>query len=111
MKTYDEICHALKCCWIQSKCPTCPYHDDDPDIMECTSNLAGEAVILIESLKRDNDRLLKSLNLTQQEQYTNGRSDGIKEFAERLCDGRVSNDPVVIAVKCAVEEITEGNGK
>lgn len=84
MKTYDEICHALKCCWIHGKCTTCPYYDDDSDIMECTSNLAREALILIESLKRDNDRLLKSLNLTQQEQYTNGRTDGIREFAERL---------------------------
>lgn len=27
------------------------------------------------------------------------KSEAIKEFAGRLCDGRVSNDPVVIAVK------------
>jgi hypothetical protein len=31
----------------------------------------------------------------------------IKDFAVYLCDGRVSNDPVVIAVKCAVKEMTE----
>lgn len=31
------------------------------------------------------------------------RSEAIKEFAERLCDGRVSNDPVVIAVKVELE--------
>lgn len=107
MKTYDEICHALKCCWIQGVCEKCPYNDGDPDIMECTSELAKDAMILLESLKKDNDRLLKSLNLTQQEQYTNGREDGIREFADRLCDGRVSNDPVVIAVKCTVKEMTE----
>lgn len=35
------------------------------------------------------------------------RIEAIKVFAEYLCDGRVSNDPVVIAVKCAVKEMTE----
>ena len=35
------------------------------------------------------------------------KSEAIKEFAERLCDGRVSNDPVVIAVKVELEK-TEG---
>lgn len=35
------------------------------------------------------------------------RIEAIKEFAEYLCDGRVSNDPVVIAAKCAVKEMTE----
>lgn len=29
----------------------------------------------------------------------------IKEFAERLCKGRVSNDPVVIAVKAELKEM------
>ena len=36
------------------------------------------------------------------------KSKAIKEFAEELCEGRVSNDPVVIAVRCAVKEMTEG---
>lgn len=35
------------------------------------------------------------------------KSNAIKEFADRLRDGRVANDPVVIAVKCAVKEMTE----
>ena len=54
------------------------------------------------------ERLRKTLGSVQHEQYTNGRNDGIREFAAYLCDGRVSNDPVVIAVKCAVKEMTEG---
>ena len=36
------------------------------------------------------------------------RAEAIKEFAERLCEGRVSNDPVVISTKCIVKEMTEG---
>ena len=35
------------------------------------------------------------------------KTEAIKELADRLCDGRVSNDPVVIAVKCTVKEMTE----
>ena len=33
----------------------------------------------------------------------------IKEFAERLCKGRVENDPVVIAVKSELKEMEGGN--
>ena len=35
------------------------------------------------------------------------KSEAIKEFAERLCEGRVSNDPVVIAVKVELEMVGE----
>lgn len=33
----------------------------------------------------------------------------IKAFVERLCEGRVSNDPVVIAAKCLEKEMTKGD--
>lgn len=33
------------------------------------------------------------------------KSEAIKEFAERLCEGRVLNDPVVIAVKAELKEM------
>jgi hypothetical protein len=39
--------------------------------------------------------------------YKNGYKDGAKALAERLCEGRVSNDPVVIAVKVELSELTE----
>ena len=37
------------------------------------------------------------------------KSEAIKEFAERLCKGRVENDPVVIAVKSELKEMEDGN--
>lgn len=37
------------------------------------------------------------------------KSEAIKEFAERLCEDRVSNDPVVIAVKAELKEMTGQN--
>lgn len=35
------------------------------------------------------------------------KTEAYKEFAERLCDGRVSNDPVVIEAKALLKELTE----
>lgn len=35
------------------------------------------------------------------------RNEVIREFVDRLCEGRVQNDPVVIAAKCLLQEMTE----
>jgi hypothetical protein len=57
-------------------------------------------------LNIDRDELVKALRYDR-DQYDKGYSDGyekaIRGFAERLCEGRVSNDPVVIAVKAQIE--------
>lgn len=37
------------------------------------------------------------------------KSKAVKEFAERLCEGRVSNDPVVIAVKTELKMMESVN--
>ncbi len=39
----------------------------------------------------------------------NARVEAVSEFAEGLCEGRVSNDPVVIAVRCAEKEMKGEN--
>lgn len=44
------------------------------------------------------------VNDTIQDYCEEAKAEAIKEFAERLCEGRVSNDPVVIAVKCELKE-------
>lgn len=51
---------------------------------------------------------LQTANTALSNEILDIRNATIKEFAEYLCDGRVSNDPVVIAAKCAVKELTEG---
>ena len=58
-------------------------------------NLLGNCLVYSKNLKDYND-MRKGL-----------KSEAIKEFAEMLCDGRVSNDPVVIAVKTELK-MTEG---
>ena len=35
------------------------------------------------------------------------KSEAIKEFAERLCDGRLLGDPVLIAVRAELKNTTE----
>lgn len=37
------------------------------------------------------------------------RAEAITEFADFVCEGRVSNDPVVIAVRCAEKEMKESD--
>lgn len=67
------------------------------------------------SYKAENGELRKGLNIwtdiaRRETQYCEqARSEAIKEFAERLCDGRVSNDPVVIAAEALLKEMTEDN--
>ena len=43
------------------------------------------------------------------EKIEQAKFEAYREFAERLCKDRVSNDPVVIAVKVELEELTESN--
>lgn len=41
-------------------------------------------IMLLIKLDEQINRLYKSLNETAKEQYTNGRNDGIRDFAEKL---------------------------
>ena len=64
------------------------------------------SVIRSYNITVDRDELIKALQYDRK-QYENGyragRAEAVKEFAERLCEGRVSNDPVVIAVKAELK--------
>lgn len=60
-------------------------------------NLLGETLVFSKKLKHYND-MIKEL-----------KTEAIKEFAERVCKDRVSNDPVVIAVKTELKMTEEQN--
>ena len=72
-----------------------------------------EVLDLINRLQAENERLQEEkakfdntilYDLEQVNKIVeNSKSEARKEFAERLCEGRVSNDPVVIAVKVELE--------
>ena len=64
----------------------------------------------IERLKIENLELVKQIVFEPEEinfTINKAKSEAIKEFAERLCDGRVANDPVIIAVKAELKEMGE----
>lgn len=91
-----------------------PLNEYDIEVLLGIANICAEAADTINRQKAEIDRLNKLVIEKHKEidrldnyiQYT--RSDTIKEFAKRLCDGRVSNDPVVIAAEALLKELTEG---
>ena len=62
----------------------------------------------IEELKAEANRWQNAFCRANEDIQT-AKSEAIKEFAERLCKGRVENDPVVVAVKSELKEMEDGN--
>ena len=40
------------------------------------------------------------------DEFEKAKAEAVKSFAKRLCEGRVSNDPVAIAVQVELKEVT-----
>lgn len=107
----NDIIKALKCCSLRNKCYHCPMMGKK----DCMTKLYGLALELINQQGETVERLRKSLNLTQREQYTNGRNDGIREFAERI-ELKLANNTdisavgyqsVIADIRNVVKEMTE----
>lgn len=97
----------------------CAYrHQYDDHIVTCSHWKPADDKAEFERLREERERLLKECKKcgrkTQkticklQMQIIRAKAEAFKEFAKRLCDGRVSNDPVVIAVDTLIMEMTEG---
>ena len=63
----------------------------------------------IERLKIENQAFRSAAN-SYKLHYNEARTEAVKEFADELCKGRVSNDPVVIAVQAELN-MTKGEAK
>lgn len=72
--------------------------------MEKEIDLISNALDLINRQQAEIERLNGNL-FTISNACKQRRNEAIKEFADRLCKGRVSNDPVVIAVKTELKEM------
>lgn len=130
--TDDEIEKAMWCC-INDKCTECPL-SNQPKVHGCMK-LTRNALDLINRRNAEIEELqseikiLKDSNINLHELYQNekekvakakrkvidigralktAKAEATISFAKRLCDGRVSNDPVVIAVDTLIMEMTEG---
>ena len=120
--TDEEIIKALECCCkdnYEGDCPKCPLQLNG----NCNVILAEHALDLINRQKAEieslNDMLCgkvtslaASIEIAEAEERYKAyilslKAEAIKEFADRLCEGRVSNDPVVIAVNAELK-MTEG---
>ena len=66
-------------------------------------NLINRQKAEIEALQKKVEELSEVLSDTIRIRYAECKAEAIKEFADNLCKGRVSNDPVVIAVKVELE--------
>lgn len=120
--TDSEIVKALECCAsVDNGCSTdCPLYGGDDS---CFSTLLKPTLDLINRQKAEieslNDMLCgkvtslaASIEIAEAEERYKAyilslKAEAIKEFADRLCEGRVSNDPVVIAVNAELK-MTEG---
>ena len=120
--TDEQIKKALECCTtVGMSCKECPAFvkvdkSNCKKVFKLALDLIKRQEAEIERLKELLDNKCKDCagctnhecDCANIEAYA--KSEAIKEFAERLCDGRVENDPVVIAVKCLVKEM-EGESK
>ena len=121
--SYEELIKSLECCTAPTqKCGECPANKYEPG--ECFDSVKIQAAEMLKDFKVENENLKERaiptsgfINLLNGahvytktlEEYNEFRksikSSVINEFAERLCDGRVSNDPVVISVKAELKEV------
>ena len=100
--TDEQIIKALECCATDDgdDCFQCPYGNIvyKPGNGGCVNRCRKDALDLINRKKAKIEESKDEI-----------KSEAIKEFAERLCKGRVENDPVVIAVKSELKEMEDGN--
>ncbi len=110
----NEIKMALECCTSleESECVLCPYHKDNDggcvlDMSKDTLAYINQLEAEVERLNKEIDRLLNTRVTTHSVEKNNATAKTItyKEFVEKCCEGRVSNDPVVIAVKAKLKEM------
>ena len=120
-----DVIKALKCCLNFNDCSGCPEFGKGNNcvrrVIEGALNLikrqqaeiwrlTNENAIL--SINADNafqEGLNENRQLFKNEVEAEIKSEARKEFAERLCEGRVSNDPVRIAVMVELEMMEKEN--
>ena len=109
----NEIIQALECCAIKHNCKECPYKVDRCKLL---NGVLSDALDLINRQKAEIERLHKEVGYWEAEtkearaDIDQSVAEAIKEFAERLCEDRLSNDPVVIAVKTELKMMQRNGG-
>ena len=95
--TNNDAIKALEIHANRGSCADCPYSKMEMGL--CQIKMFRD---VLDTINRKDVMIGKLQN-----EIEKAKSEAIKEFAERLCEGRVYNDPVVIAAKCLLKEMTE----
>lgn len=110
--TDEQIIKALEYCSKQSlisECERCEVQKGcRPHLISKAIELINRQKAEIERLQNDIKTLRFSLDLCKGWEER-AKAEAIKEFVEKLCEDRVSNDPVVIATKCLLKEMVGDN--
>lgn len=109
----EDVMRALECCTNKQRCDcdNCPYVNR----YHCTNVVLQDALALLREKDKEIERLQADaiqheLDMhysvcREENAMQRGYEKAVSEFAERLCEGRVSNDPVVIAARVAAKEL------
>lgn len=129
----NEIINALELCCTQDgtiPCYDCPCWDYGEDKCEGIDHFSLHSLITrqkaeieklqskLNCIKEENtflrryigiheERHLSQIIAGHKEIIETAKIEAIKEFVDRLCEGRASNDPVVIAAKVELKERIE----
>lgn len=106
--TDKQIIEALNRCGHHTECCYCNSVEEcgsKRNLVKNISDLINRQKAEIERLNEKYSRMKFNLESVLAERADH--TEAVKEFAERLCDGRVANDPVIIAVKAELKEMGE----
>lgn len=106
--TDNEIIKALECCFSDNfgECEYCPLKNELDEVFTCMRSKQKLAIDLLKRKDAEIERLIPMhsemcIGIKKLKEFA------IKEFAERLCDGRLLGDPVLIAVRAELKNTTE----
>ena len=103
--TDKDIISSLEVIATTCNCNECKIRSGKWGTCNCSETTANAALDLINRQKAEIDSLRADLKRVCAERdahiCTNNfiKSEAIKEFADELCKGKASNDPVVIAIQ------------
>ena len=102
----EQITKALECCGTKGSpnCKECPMEEG----RGCAVRLYHEALAYINKRETDFNELYE-LAESYRKELGEVKADTVRKMHSMLCEGRVSNDTVVIVANQIAKEMLEGN--
>lgn len=109
--TNEEIISSLEVIATTGNCDECKIRNCKWGTCNRSQITANAALELINRQESEIERLKKEVSVARdayiaiQDRYEHTKTEAYKEFAERLCEGKVSNDKTVIEAKVLLKEM------